>query len=153
MIGTLMAGPRGKATPASGRWDEEEIATQVQRALANPQPERILPERRREKRHPYPYPIHLTPVGRDGKTPEGKPIVVMGKHLSEHGIDFYHREPLPYRRVIASLACGSGHWVGFLLDLSWCRFCRHGWYDNGGRFLQAIPSPLEDAEYREVLDL
>jgi hypothetical protein len=153
MNGTLTAARRGISPPAPTGLDEEEIASQVQLALSSPCPERHLPERRREKRHPYPYPVYLTPVGRDGTTPAGPTIVVMGKHLSEHGLDFYHREPLPYRRVIASLACGSGHWVGLLLDLSWCRFCRHGWYDNGGRFLQSVDSPLEDEVVRETLDL
>ncbi|HTN74722.1 MAG TPA: hypothetical protein VL096_05725 [Pirellulaceae bacterium] len=136
-----------------GSPEESTIVSQVRLVLSNPFPERNLTERRREKRHPYPYPIYLTPVCRDGKTPEGKTVVVVGKHLSEHGLDFYHREPLPYRRVIASLACGSGAWVGLLMDLSWCRFCRHGWYDNGGRFLSAVPSPLEDPAERQLLDL
>lgn len=133
--------------------EEENIRQQVLLALANPMPERHFVERRREKRHAYPYPIYLTPVGRDGHTPEGKTLVVVGKHLSEHGLDFYHREPLPYRRVIASLGCGNGHWIGLLMDLSWCRFCRHGWYDNGGRFLGLVTSPLLELEERELLDV
>lgn len=139
--------------PALNSADEEGVKNLVRLAVANPLPERQFAERRREKRHPYPYPIYLTPVARDGRTPQGKTIVVVGKHISDHGLDFYHREPLPYRRVIASLACGSDQWVGLLLDLSWCRFCRHGWYDNGGRFLSAASSPLEDPEERALLDL
>ena len=34
-------------------------------------------------------------------------------------------------------------WIGLLLELTWCRFTRHGRYDNGGRFLAVVPSPLE----------
>ncbi len=139
--------------PALASAEEEEVKNLVRLAVSSPLPERQFAERRREKRHPYPYPIYLTPVARDGRTPQGKTIVVVGKHISDHGLDFYHREPLPYRRVIASLACGSGQWVGLLLDLSWCRFCRHGWYDNGGRFLSTATSPLEDPEERALLDL
>lgn len=150
---TFIDGQRRNVRSAVPGADDAVIASQVQLVLSNPFPERELPNRRREKRHPYPYPIYLTPVSRDGKTPEGKTIVVVGKHLSDHGLDFYHREPLPYRRVIASLVCGSGGWIGLLMDLSWCRFCRHGWYDNGGRFLQAVTSPLEDPEERRLLDL
>lgn len=142
---------RAPAAPSSA--DEEDIKNLVRLAVASPVPDRQYAERRREARHAYPYAIYLTPVGRDGRTPEGKTIVVVGKHISEHGLDFYHREPLPYRRVIASLACGSGQWIGLLMDLSWCRFCRHGWYDNGGRFLGPIRSPLEDPDERALLDL
>ena len=47
--------------------------------------------------------------------------------------------------LIASLESGSGQWFGFLIDVSWCRFTRHGWYESGGRFLQCAPSPLEAA--------
>jgi hypothetical protein len=32
--------------------------------------------------------------------------------------------------------------MGVLVDLKWCRFTRHGWYESGGRFLQIVPSPL-----------
>lgn len=129
------------------------VSNHVKLVLCNPHPERRLPERRREKRHPYPYPVYLTPAGDDGRTPQGATFAVLGKHLSEHGLDFYHREPLPYRRVIASLDSGSGGWVGLLMDLSWCRFCKHGWYENGGRFLQAVTSPLEDPIELAALDL
>lgn len=139
--------------PAAPTADDDGVKSLVRLAIANPHPERQYVERRREKRHPYPYPIYLTPVERDGRTPQGKTIVVVGKHISDHGLDFYHREPLPYRRVIASLACGTGQWIGLLMDLSWCRFCRHGWYDNGGRFLSAVTSPLDDPEERALLDL
>lgn len=153
-MSTVSMGQQGTvATCGSGGTEDEEISNQVRLALASPQPERQFADRRREKRYPYPYPIYLTPVGRDGRTPEGKTVVVVGKHISDHGLDFYHREPLPHRRVIASMACGSGHWVGFLMDLSWCRFSRHGWYDNGGRFLQAVTSPLEDPEERALLEI
>lgn len=150
---TLVPGPSCTVPPPAGSDEDWSIRGQVRLVLSSPYPERDLPERRREKRHPYPYPIYLTPVGRDGRTPEGKSFCVVGKHLSEHGLDFYHREPLPHRRVIASLACGSGTWVGLLMDLSWCRFCRHGWYDNGGRFLHVVTSPLDAPEARALIEI
>ncbi len=99
-------------------------------------------ERRRDHRIAFPYPIHLVPLGDDGRPHSATPIIVFGKHLSERGLDFYHREPLPYRRMIASFACGSERWIGLVLALSWCRFNRFGFYDNGGRFLQVTNSPL-----------
>jgi hypothetical protein len=123
---------------------ELSIRESMQQVLASVHPELHRFERRREKRHAFPYPVYLTPVGKDGLTPSGDTIVVLGKHLSELGFDFYHRDPLPYRRAIVSFEAGRGTWVGVLLDLSWCRFGRHGWYDNGGRFIAVVPSPLAD---------
>jgi hypothetical protein len=87
--------------------------------------------------------IHLTPVGDDGMTPEGETVVVIGKHLSERGFGFFHQMPLPHRRMIASLESSKGQWFGFLIDLNWCRFVKGGWYESGGRFLQAVLSPME----------
>ena len=118
------------------------IARSVRQALSAAERPWCGAERRREPRMPYPYPIYLTPL-----TPADQPladdtIVVIGKHLSDHGVDFYHREALPYRRVIASLDVGELGWIGLLLELTWCRFTRYGWYDNGGRFLAVVPSPL-----------
>jgi len=45
--------------------------------------------------------------------------------------------------MIASLEGKETRWVGFLVDITWCRFTQHGWYDSGGRFLHAVPSPIE----------
>jgi hypothetical protein len=99
-------------------------------------------ERRGEQRYPFPHLIHLTPVGEDGVTPEGPSVVVVGKHLSERGVGFYHPKPLPYRRMIVSLEAGTDVWIGLLIDLSWCRFTKEGWYESGGRFLQVVSSPV-----------
>lgn len=97
-------------------------------------------ERRREQRFPYPYPIRLTPVTTDGTVPPAESIVVLGKHLNEHGLDFYFKEPLAYRRVIASFERNGREIMHLLLELTWCRFGGHGWYENGGRFLQVLPA-------------
>ena len=40
--------------------------------------------------------------------------------------------------MIASLETPGGDWIGFLIDISWCRFTQHGWYDSGGRLLQVV---------------
>jgi hypothetical protein len=84
----------------------------------------------------------MTPVGVDGITPEGDSVVVVGKHLSEHGFGFYHQAPLAHRRMIASLESRRGQWLAFLIDLSWCRFTKGGWYESGGKFLQTTLSPM-----------
>ena len=99
------------------------------------------PERRRYTRYPLPCLIHLTPLDADVPTTES--VVVVGRHLSENGLGFYHRDPLPYRRVIASLETPNGQWFAFLVDLTWCRFSKGGWYESGGRFLDTALSPLE----------
>jgi hypothetical protein len=131
---------RGEAVPLIPR-PKELITQQVQVALAGVQAERQI-ERRTETRHPYPYPIHLTPVDRDGRPLLDETFVVVGKHLSNHGVDFYFARPVEWSRVIASFPLHTGGWVGLMMELTWCRFSRHGWYDNGGRFLEVVDSPL-----------
>ena len=121
---------------------EDSIRTQVYGLLGiQPDSERNG-ERRNDQRYPYPKLVHLTPVGIDGHTPEGEPVVAAGKHLSERGLGFFHQSPLPYRRMIASLETENDSWVGFLIDLTWCRFTKHGWYESGGRLIQVVDSPL-----------
>lgn len=123
---------------------EDDVRRQVMVLMSALYSEREILEKRHESRYPFPYLIHLTPVAEDGITPEGKSIAVVGKHLSKRGLGFYHPKPLPYRRMIASLEC-NGHWLGFLTDIRWCRFTKQGWYESGGRFLQSVPSPIEDS--------
>ncbi|MBN2579142.1 MAG: hypothetical protein JXB10_09145 [Pirellulales bacterium] len=129
-------------------FEEDELRLQVWGLLSALYPRLDLPERRKETRYPFPYLVHLTPVGADGITPEGETIVVVGKHLSEQGLGFYHPKPLPHRRMIASLE-SQGRWLGFLIDLNWCRFTRQGWYESGGRFLQAVLSPIPPSSSTE----
>jgi hypothetical protein len=134
--------PQLDLLPESQRGVDEEVRAQVWGLLTALYPHNDLIERRRDNRYPFPCLIHLTPVGRDGVSPAGKTVVVVGKHLSEHGFGFYHQTPLPHRRMIASLESKKGHWLGFLIDLNWCRFTKGGWYESGGRFIQTILSPL-----------
>jgi hypothetical protein len=89
--------------------------------------------------------VYLTPVAEDGVTPQGDNIVVAGKQLSENGLGFFHQQPLPYRRMIVSLDQGRGQWLGLIIDLSWCRFTKFGWYESGGRLLEVVTSPLNTA--------
>ena len=100
-------------------------------------------ERRSGQRYPYPYLVTLTPVSADGTTAEGESVVVVGKHLSERGLGFYHPAPLPYRRMIALLETASGTRLAVLIDVTWCRFLKRGWYESGGRFLQTAPLPVD----------
>jgi hypothetical protein len=143
-----LAPPR--AGSFSARSSKDPIATSVHSALEAIEPGGRGLERRRESRQPYPYPIHLTPYGDDGRPLSRQTFVVIGKHISASGLDFYCRQPLAERRVIASLDCGREGWVGLVLELAWCRFGRHGWYDNGGRFVAQVRSPVLDLEQPAV---
>jgi hypothetical protein len=119
----------------------DDIRTQVWGLLSTLYAKALIGERRRETRYPYPFLVHLTPVGEDGVSPCGERVIVVGKHISERGLGFYHARPLPYRRAIASLEGPRGNWFGFLIDLNWCRFTQ-GWYESGGRFLDSVTSPM-----------
>lgn len=140
-MNALLSAPRDRHSSEETR-PEEAVRMQVWHLLSALYPPAELSERRASHRYPYPYLVYLTPVGADGATPEGDPIVVVGKHLSERGFGFYHPKPLPFRRMIATLEATNGVRLGFLIDLTWCRFTRHGWYESGGRFLQAVPSAV-----------
>jgi hypothetical protein len=124
--------------------EDDQIRAQVWGLLTTLYPRDDLVERRHETRYPFPCLVHLTPVGEDGITPEGETIVVIGKHLSEKGFGFYHRATLPQRRMIVSIEGRRGQWIGFLIDLRWCRFSKGGWYESGGRFLQTVLSPMQN---------
>jgi hypothetical protein len=123
------------------RGTDDEIRTQVWGLLTTVYPHNDLVERRRDNRYPFPCLIHLTPVDSDGNATDDETIVVVGKHLSERGIGFYHQFPLQHRRMIASVECKKGHWLGFMIDINWCRFTKGGWYESGGRFLQTALAP------------
>jgi hypothetical protein len=120
---------------------DDDVRTQVWGILSTLYPHNAFVERRRDNRYPFPYLTHLTPAD-DRFEPGGESLVVVGKHISERGLGFFHPQPIPYRRVIASIEAGNGSWLGFLVDLSWCRFTQHGWYESGGRFLQSVLSPI-----------
>ena len=138
--------PDQVVTKQAGPGNDLDIRAQVHSILSDPSSSPKCLDRRSGQRRAYPYLIHLTPVGDDGLPVRDEAIVAVGKQLSEHGLDFYYREPLPYRRMIASLQIDNGQFIGFLLDLTWCQFSGHGWYANGGRFLQVVQSPLASEE-------
>ena len=115
---------------------QKEIHETVFVALQSRQHDRA-PERRNKLRRPFPYPVYLSPT-----TDLEQTITVLGKHISEQGLDFYSNEALPHRKMIASIDLGDGHWVAFELTLNWCRFGRHGWYENGGKFTKVVDSPI-----------
>lgn len=142
VLAVLQAPRRGPYETPRARSERDAIFATVEAAVSAVEPFRRSIERRRESRYPYPYPIPLTPYLLDGTPDVERTFVVIGKHLAPHGLDFYCRQPLAERRVIASLDCGRDGWVGLVVELTWCRFSRHGWYDNGGRFVAVVDPPL-----------
>jgi hypothetical protein len=136
---------------ASAATVDPDIRSGIQSLLASYYPDGLVVERRRERRFPYPHPVHLTPVADDDCTPLAEPMVVIGKHLSEGGLGFFHQHPLACRRALVSLEQADGRWFGLIIDLTWCRFTRHGWYESGGRFLKAVPigNPVSRSRPRE----
>ena len=142
MSTTMIGEPHFDLFPESGSSPEDDIRTQVWGLLSSLYPQNDLAERRRDGRYPFPYLVQLTPVAEDGVTPEGETVTVVGRHLSERGLGFYHPKPLPHRRMIASLETGGNRWMTFLIDLSWCRFIKQGWYESGGRFLRSVEPAL-----------
>ncbi|MCC9609124.1 hypothetical protein LOC68_06805 [Blastopirellula sp. JC732] len=99
-------------------------------------------DRRRDQRYPFPHLLYLTPVNKAGEPLVEQTVVVVGKTLTERGMDFYHQQPIPHRRVIVTIETPGGYIASFLMDLTWCRYTKQGWYDNGGRFLNTVPSPF-----------
>jgi hypothetical protein len=117
---------------------DDETSAQVRGLLAGMFPPGTLVERRREQRFPFPRLIQLTPVSADCARRLGPSVTAAGKQLSESGLSFFHPEPLAFRWVVASFEKGNGRWIGFLLDVDWCRFTRQGWYESGGKFIRAV---------------
>ena len=129
--------------PQNDFFPANDVRAHVLALLNTLYPRGDLPERRAQQRFPYPHLVCLTSVAEDGTTRRDETVVVVGKHLSERGLGFYHQQPLAHRRMIASLETTAGSWLGLLIDLSWCRFTKQGWYESGGRFIQTVPSPLD----------
>lgn len=117
---------------------EPEVRERVWRLLSNLYPVTPLVHRRTEQRYPFACLALVTPLEDDSVTPAGSPIVVATKNISESGVSFYHPSTLPYRRVVLKFDRNDQSSISFLVDLSWCRFTRQGWYESGGRLLQVF---------------
>jgi hypothetical protein len=117
---------------------DREIRDCVRNLLASHFGRPYSTDRRRERRFPFPHLVHLTPLADDGRSPAGSALTAVGRELSEGGFGFFHPSPLPYRQMIASLEAADRRWFSFVIDLTWCRFMRYGWYESGGRFLRTI---------------
>ena len=130
------------AHPAVGS-QRERIKCGVHSALSVYHPSLRHLERRSEPRFPYPYPFYLTPLNDKGVILVEATLSVVGRHLSENGMDFYHREPIPHRRAIATLPTLTNQWIGMVLELTRTRLSCLGWYDYGARIIGLVePAPM-----------
>lgn len=101
-----------------------------------------IAERRNSERIHYPFPVFLTPYDSKGELKTDDSFGVIGRQLSQNGFDFFHREPIAEKRVVASFEYSPDRWLGMQLELNWCRFGRHGYFENGGEFISVVDSPL-----------
>ena len=131
------------AEPSAQPTIKSETVDKIERLCTHLYPSgRLSDERRTETRYPFPYLISIAPVESDGTTPLAEPFIVVCKHISQGGIGFYYPEPMPYRYIVVSLpAMGKEQAIHLLVDLTWCRFARKGWYENGGLFVGETDEP------------
>ncbi len=115
---------------------DDQLRWQVRELLSGLYPAASF-ERRYEQRYPFPKLIQLRPVAADGRTPNGDPVTVSGKQISEAGLSFFHPQPLAHRLVLASIEKPNRQRCELLLDVDWCRFTQAGWYESGGKFVGA----------------
>ncbi|MBM4000273.1 MAG: hypothetical protein FJ297_12190 [Planctomycetes bacterium] len=120
----------------------------VGRVMANATPSRVYAERRSDRRFPFAVPLLLTPLDAHGGRRDGDAVSVIGRHLSDGGLDFYHNAPIPSRYMIAWLPVEGERSVGVVLELTWCRFSGLGWYENGGKFVAPPRRMTVDLEWR-----
>jgi len=125
--------------PLSSQSSGGSVQAAVRRVLATIYPEPYENERRQSPRFPFPYLVQVQPMTGDGESRQGPALVVVGKHLSETGLGFYHPRPLPSRIACVTLE-NAGQRVSLLLELLWTQFTQHGWYESGGRFLRVVES-------------
>jgi len=119
---------------------EAEVADFGSRIMELASPPRWISERRSGVRTPFPELIELTPIEDGAIRVKGEPVTVVGKQLASRGLDFFHTEVLTFKRAIVSFDAMLGLDEHFVINLSWCRFLRPGWYDSGGRFTHVVES-------------
>lgn len=117
---------------------EKDICEISKRVVAYSEPQWDRQERRWFKRYAYPVLVELTPIADGSAEPIDDTIIVVGRQLSLMGLDFYHHDPLPYRRAVVSLEHGKDQLAHYVIALAWCRFIRPGWYSSGGRFTDIL---------------
>jgi hypothetical protein len=136
-----LCAPAGRLTSRFARTSEgfaDAIGFEVRRVLLAVAAPGVTIQRRQSQRMPFPQLVRVQAVDPETLVPQDESFVVVGKHLSEQGLGFFHQVPLAHRFVAVTLDVHDGQPARLLLDVSWCRFTRQGWYESGGRFLRVI---------------
>lgn len=130
---------------------DAEIRRLVSDILESTGPHTMQGERRSDQRVAYPYLLTLTPVANgDTVIPVGEPIDVVGKCLAERGLTFFHTQNLPFRRAVVTFNPQFSPPAHLILNISWSRFLRPGWYDSGGRFTHVLQELNVDSDADEA---
>lgn len=124
--------------PAHSTGSLDAVGAEVRRVLLSVATPDVGLQRRRTQRSPYPQLVRLEAVDPETLAAQDEPLVVVGKYLSEQGLGFFHPVPLAHRFVTVTLDVYDGRPARLLLDVSWCRFTRLGWYESGGQFLRVV---------------
>ena len=123
------------------RWAPVETDLEIQDVVERLLPTQTAPvgsNQRRDKRIPYPRLLTLTPIEDSDFSVVCESVTVVGKQLATRGLDFFHCQPLPFRRAIVTFDRAAQDGLHFVLDIAWCRFLQPGWYDSGGRFTHVV---------------
>lgn len=140
-----MASERALPVGIARMTTEESVSGQVRRLLQRQAGDSALVERRRDRRYPFPTLMTLWPA--DGERLETS-FVIVGKDISDRGLGFFHQQPITCRRAVVVCELPGAEPTAFLVDINWCRFTCHGWYESGGRLLEAVTPPslsIEDS--------
>ncbi len=113
-------------------------AADLQTLIDSLSPPRPGVDRRHDRRYPFSQQITILPVEGNDASQCGEPIEVVGKNISQRGLNFYHPKAMPHRKVIAIMETPATGRIALLVDLKWCRFTRQGWYESGGRLLKVV---------------
>jgi hypothetical protein len=140
--------PSGFATVSRSELDIQRLVRQCA-YVSNP-PWRGT-ERRESIRAPFPHVIQLIPIDRKQLTPSDTPLLGIGRNIAPRGLDFYHTQPLPSRRVIVVLEGQHPEPKYLVLDVNWSRFLKQGCYLSGGRFIEIVTPPANPSASAEPL--
>lgn len=126
---------------------EQQIRHLVSQVVHHVQPSWRGTERREYVRAPFPHVIQVIPIARKTLTAVDSPILGIGRHIAPRGLDFYHTEPLPSRRVVVAFDGPQDSLKYLVVDVSWSRFLKQGCYLSGGRFTEVVDlSAPQDAQ-------
>lgn len=95
-------------------------------------------ERRGYGRIPLPLLLRVTPLDQTGQRLDELATTAVGKDISPRGISFFHEQPLPHRRAIATFEHPDVGTFAMEIDLGWCQFTGTGWYVSGGRLIKTV---------------